>query len=93
LPFTSALKSAEAVDAATDPDIRIRPPVANSTSTVPGTSGEADPARSGKGDDVDDVDAAAAAPGAIVTGLNTVGICVRSQSCSRQRNLPAQLRT
>jgi hypothetical protein len=40
LPFTRAFTSAETVEASTDPDIRIRPPAANSISTTPAASGE-----------------------------------------------------
>src|SRR5579862_6782659 len=72
LPVANALISADTVDVATEPQIRIRPPAANSISMMPGASGEADPVCSGKGLDV------AAGSGATVTGLNTAGICVRS---------------
>jgi hypothetical protein len=57
----------------TGPVIRIRPPVANSISITPALSGDG-------GDTVP-------ASGVIATGLNAAGICVRSQSCRRQRNL------
>jgi hypothetical protein len=61
--LASAFISADTVDAATEPQIRIRPPVANSISMTPEASGEADPVRSGNDDDV------AAASGTTVTGL------------------------
>src|SRR6266699_2481658 len=72
LPFASAFISADTVEASTDPEIRIRPPVANSISMMPALSG---------GDED-----AAAGSGVTATGVNSAGICVRSQSCWRQRN-------
>src|ERR1700720_677853 len=72
LLFASAFISADTVEASTDPDIRIRPPPANSISMTPavfGSTGEA-----------------ASRSGLTTTGSNTAGICVRSQSCWRQRN-------
>jgi hypothetical protein len=56
--------------------IRIRPPVANSISTVPACSGDG----AGKGR------AAASGTGATATGLNATGTGVRLQSCCRHRN-------
>src|ERR1700693_3794256 len=69
LLFASTLISADPVGAATDPEIRIRPPLANSISITPAFSG--------------DVGETAAGSGVTATGLNTAGICVRSQSCWR----------
>src|ERR1700735_5148731 len=70
--FASAFISANTVEASTDPEIRIRPPLANSISITPVFSGE--------------VGETAAGSGVTATGLNTAGICIRSQSCWRQRN-------
>src|SRR6185312_16014840 len=78
LLLARAFISADTVDTATVPEIRIRPPVANSTSITPSASGEADAARSSNGGDGDD---AAADSGTTATGLNTAGICVSSHSC------------
>jgi len=69
LAFDSALISADTVEASTDPEIRIRPPVANSISTVPVRS--------------DDGSAAVSGPGATATGLKAAGTGVRLQSCCR----------
>ena len=65
--FASAFISANTVEASTDPEIRIRLPVANSISMTPAFSGE--------------VGKTAAASGVTATGLNTAGIWVRLQSC------------
>src|SRR5262249_40144222 len=75
LLFASALISADTVAASTAPVIRIRPPVANSISTVPARSGAA----TGEG--------RAIVPGsaAIATALKAPA-CARSQSCCRQWN-------
>src|SRR5580704_1892792 len=70
LPFTSALISADTVEASTAPAIRIRPPAANSISITPAFSAEAGNPGSA----------------AITTGLNAAGVGARSQSCWRQRN-------
>ncbi len=43
LPFASAFISAETVEASTDPEIRIRPPPANSISITPGVPGRPSP--------------------------------------------------
>src|SRR5712691_8340266 len=72
LLFASAFISADTVDALTGPVIRIRPPVANSSSMTPARSG----------DGVDTVPGS----GVIATGLNAAGICARSHSSWRQRN-------
>jgi hypothetical protein len=78
LSFASAFSSAETVDTATEPEIRIRPPVANSISMTPGASGKLGSVRSGNIDeDGDD----ALGSGTTVTALSTAGTCVRSQSC------------
>jgi len=61
----------ETVDAAIDPDIRIRPPAANSISITPVRCGDDGPVRSGNGDD------AVAASVVTVTALRTAGICAR----------------
>src|SRR5271163_2340691 len=76
LVFASPLISADTVEASTDPVIRIRPPVANSISTVPACSG--DGAAKGR--------AVATCTGATATGLNATGASVRLQSCCRHRN-------
>jgi len=49
LPFASAFISADTVDASTDPDIRIRPPLANSISMTPAFSGDVGETPSGSG--------------------------------------------
>src|SRR5208283_5097413 len=72
LPFASAFIRADTVEASTDPEIRIRPPRANSISMTPVLSGD------GEG--------AAPVSAGTATGWNTAGICTRSQSCWRQRN-------
>lgn len=69
---SAAFVRADTVEASTDPDIRIRPPLANSISMTPVLSGD--------GEDTAPVSAV------IATGSNTAGICTRSQSCWRQRN-------
>ena len=75
LVLASALSTADTVEASTDPVIRIRPPVANSISTVPACSGD------GAGKDR----AAASGTGATATGLNATGAGARSQSSCRHR--------
>src|SRR5579859_31988 len=80
LPFVSAFISADTVDAATAPEIRIRPPAANSISMTPAASAEDGPVRCGAAND------GVAVSAATVTGLNTAGMCAGSQSCRRQRN-------
>ena len=72
LPFASAFISADTVEASTDPEIRIRPPPANSISIRPVGS--------------DKTGAAVPNSGVTATGLNTAGTCAGSQSCRRQRN-------
>src|SRR6516165_699481 len=76
LLFAKALSSADTMAASTEPVIRIRPPVANSISTVPGCS------------DVGVGNGRAAIPGscAMATELNAGGSGDRLQSCCRQRN-------
>src|SRR5215471_5145353 len=76
LPFARTLISADTVEALTAPIIRIRPPSANSISTVP--AGSEDAVGGGR--------AAISSSGAIATGWNAAGIGARSQSCCRQRN-------
>jgi hypothetical protein len=49
LPFASAFISADTVEASTDPDIRIRPPPANSISMTPPFSGKGGETASGSG--------------------------------------------
>jgi hypothetical protein len=71
LPFASAFISADTVEASTDPEIRIRLPLGNSISMTPAFPGE--------------VGEFATGSGVTATGLNTAGICARSQSCWRQR--------
>jgi len=51
------------MEASTYPEIRIRPPQANSISITPAFSGE--------------VGESAAGSGVTATGLNTAGVCVR----------------
>src|SRR4030081_268410 len=72
LLFASAFISAATVRASTAPVIRIRPPLASSTSITPAFS-------PGGGD---------AAPGSGMTAieLNAAGTCTRLQSCWHQRN-------
>src|SRR5208282_1069954 len=72
LPFASAFIRADTVEASTGPEIRIRPPPANSISMTPVLSGD------GEG--------AAPVSAGTATGWNTAGVCTRSQSCWRQRN-------
>src|SRR5208282_275540 len=72
LPFASAFIRTDTVEASTGPEIRIRPPLANSISMTPVLSGD------GEG--------AAPVSAGTATGWNTAGICTRSQSCWRQRN-------
>src|SRR5262245_54188157 len=76
LPFDSALISADTVAASTEPLIRIRPPLANSISTVPARSDDG----SGGGR------AAIAGSGAIATGWNAAGAGTCLQNCCRHRN-------
>src|SRR5215475_6597408 len=76
LLFARTLISADTVEALTAPIIRIRPPSANSISTVP--AGSEDAVGGGR--------AAISSSGAIATGWNAAGIGARSQSCCRQRN-------
>src|SRR6266567_791955 len=49
LPFASAFISADTVEASTDPEIRIRPPVANSISMMPALSGGGQDTAAGSG--------------------------------------------
>src|SRR5262245_38693840 len=74
--FARALSSADTVAESTEPVMRIRPPVANSISTVPGCSDV----------DVGDGRAAIAGSCAMATALNAVTVGSRLQSCCRQRN-------
>src|SRR5713226_5279681 len=71
LAFASAATITLTVDASTGPVIRIRAPVANSTSIAPGVVGSA---------------VAAPGPGAIATGENTAAAGAAPQSCCRHRN-------
>jgi hypothetical protein len=76
LVLASALSTADTVEVSTAPVIRIRPPVANSISTVPACSGD------GAGKDR----AVASGTGATATGLNTTGAAVRLHNSCRHRN-------
>src|SRR5215212_7903635 len=72
LLFDNALISAATVRASTAPVIRMRPPLASSTSITPAFS-------AGGEDD-------APGSGVTATGLNAAGSCARLQSCWRQQN-------
>jgi hypothetical protein len=71
LAFASTVTSAFTVEASTGPVSRIRPPVANSISTAPGSDRDA---------------TAAPSAGAIATGENTGAEPVRLQSACRHQN-------
>jgi hypothetical protein len=67
-----SLSSADTVEASTDPMIRIRPPVANSISTVPACSDD------GAGRD----EVAGSGTRATTTGLNAAGVALSTPTAS-----------
>src|ERR1700722_666025 len=75
LVLASALRSADTVEASTDPVIRIRPPVANSISTMPACSD----------DGAGRAEVAGSGTGATTAGSNATGPGARLQSSCRHR--------